>query len=606
MPNRIKVFLPLYGVVFAKFLIHWLEFQQQIARYQKYAGLHATELAPVDFAMNEMLQQALKDPNWDYGFVMEQDMRMPPGVLERIGGLDSKEVPIYSCLYFGRVKENQQPVPGFWINGQLRRLTYEQVCKMLPERGGVAGLHKVDTVGMGATAIHRSVFEKWPWTPSHPWFRFDYDHMGPIGHDVWFCVEAGRQGYPIYVDSSMIAKHIGDWQSDQHSYLASTEHAMALVEARKKKAAETSVLIPYVEGRLRAETDEAAKKSGLLVHRMPVEADDDYHDLIAQLWGGGHGLTFITLEQDIVPHDGALKELAECPEPWCAFAYEYPPFGQYAGMGCAKFSDDLIARFPDALTETGKWHDDKHPPKHWCRVDGWLKKYLLEHGANQHVHGLVKHLHRGRPAHDCAQNPPLPVDIPTAVTEAEALKLAELAQGKRVLEMGAHLGFSTVVLARAAKELHSVDWHRGELFAGDGDSLAKFRENLRSHGVEDRVIVHIGRFDAVLPTLPPCSFDLIFIDGNHSYESVHQDISLALPLLASGGVLALHDYGREFQPGFREGDWGGFKAEDFGVTVAVEEYREMLQLEQEFVDTLAILRLSVMASLAVVKPLTGD
>lgn len=594
MPNRIKVVLPLYGVVTAKFLMHWLEFQQQIQRYQDYTGLILKEMAPVDLAMNDMVTEALRDPAWDYLFSIEQDMRMPPGLLDRIGSLDPKEVPIYGCLYFGRVKENQAPIPGYWRKGRLHRLSYDEVCTMLPERGGRAGLHRVDTVGMGATAIHRSVLERWPWTPSHPWFRFDYDHMGPIGHDVWFCVEAGRQGYPVYVDSSMIAKHIGDWQSDQHSYLASHEHALALVAAAKEAAAETRVFIPYIEGGLRDETLKAANASGLEVIEDLLKRDDDYYNLAAALWS--EGKSFITLEQDIVPHEGALKELAECPEPWCAFAYEYPPFGKYAGMGCAKFSAELIVRFPDALTETGKWKDDLHPPKHWCRVDGWLKQYLLERGATQHIHGEVKHLHRGRPAHNCVATPPLPVDIPTAVTEAEAQELAKRAAGRRVLELGAHLGFSTVVLARAAAELHSVDWHQGDLMAGGADSLVQFRDNLRSHGVEDRVIVHVGRFENVLLTLTPASFDLVFVDGHHSYESVQQDIGLALPLLKPGGTIAFHDYGRERQNGFREGDWGGYSTGDWGVTRAVDE----MGLPTAVVDTLAVVQPDDRPVLAVV------
>lgn len=588
--NRIKIVLPLYGVVSAKFLIHWLEFQQQIARYnqragQAYATVTVTEMAPVDLAMNDMVKAALGDPTWDYAFVIEQDMRMPPGLLDRIGRLEPEEVPIYGCLYFGRAKDNQAPIPGYWRKGRLHRLTYDEVCTMLPERGGRAGLHRVDTVGMGATAIHRSVFERWPWTPSHPWFRFDYDHMGPIGHDVWFCVEAGRQGYPVYVDSSMVAKHIGDWQSDQHSYLATTEHAMAIVKALGDAAASVPVVLTYVEGSLRPETEVAAAESGLPVVRTEMLGDHSLHAAMAARWVAGE--SFITLEQDIVPHEGALRELAACPEPWCAFAYEYPPFGEYAGMGCAKFSRDLIARFPDAMTDTAKWSDDQHPARHWCRVDGWLKQYLLERGATQHIHGRVRHLHRGRPAHDCVTAPPLPDDIPTAMTEAEARKLARFAEGKRVLEMGAHLGFSTVVLARVAAEFHSVDWHRGDLVAGDGDSLAQFRTNLRSHGVEDRVIVHVGRFEDVLPTLKP-GFDLVFVDGCHSYEAVRQDIELALPLLAPGGVMALHDYDREAQPGFRDGDWGGFTAGDFGVTRAVDE----LSAPDEIVDTLAVVRLA--------------
>jgi predicted O-methyltransferase YrrM len=574
MPNRLKVLVPLYGVVSAKFLIHWLEFQQQIARYDGRTSVVMTEMAPVDFAMNEMIAEAIKDPEWDWAFVVEQDMRMPPGLLNRLATLDAEETPIYSCLYFGRAKDNQNPIPGYWRKGCLHRLTYEEVCTMLPERGGRAGLHRVDTVGMGATAIHRSVFERWPWTPSHPWFRFDYDHMGPVGHDVWFCVEAGRQGYPIYVDSSMIAKHIGDWQSDQHSYLATTEHAARLVAAHEERAATTPIILTHVGGGLRPETSEAAARSGLPVVRTEMLGDGSYHAAVAARWAAGD--SFITLEQDIVPHDGALRELAACPEPWCAFAYEYPPFGQYAGMGCAKFSRELIARFPNALAEIAAWSDEQHPPKHWCRVDGWLKKYLLERGATQHIHGVVRHLHRGYPAHDCVAAPPLPRDIRSALTDAAALKLAELARGMRVLEMGADLGFSTVVLARAARELHSVDWFCGDPMTGTVDTLAQFRANLRSHGVEDRVAVHVGRFEAVLPVLPSHSFDLVFVDGDHSYDAVRRDMELARCLLAPGGALAVHDYGRVAPPG--QAEWG--------VARAVDE----MGGPAEVVDTLAILQ----------------
>ncbi len=171
------------------------------------------------------------------------------------------------------------------------------------------------------------------------------------------------------------------------------------------------VVVPFTQGRLKPQTQAAVKESGLhsQFYRL-ADSDSAYHNLIESAWD--EGKTFITVEQDIVPHEGALRELLDCPEPWCAFEYEYPPFGLYAGMGCAKFSSTLIAKFPDAMTETGKWDDDTpgarhipsslpHPPKHWCRVDGWLKQYLEDGGARQHVHGVVEHLSSGRPAHDC-------------------------------------------------------------------------------------------------------------------------------------------------------------------------------------------------------------
>ncbi len=42
--------------------------------------------------------------------------------------------------------------------------------------------------------------------------------------------------------------------------------------------------------------------------------------------------------------------------------------------------------------------------------------------------------------------------------------------------------------------------------------------------------------------LVPDSIDLVFIDGNHDYDFVKEDIELWLPKVRSGGILAGHDY----------------------------------------------------------------
>lgn len=42
--------------------------------------------------------------------------------------------------------------------------------------------------------------------------------------------------------------------------------------------------------------------------------------------------------------------------------------------------------------------------------------------------------------------------------------------------------------------------------------------------------------------VPDASLDLVFIDGDHRYEFVKQDIALWLPKLRRGGVMAGHDY----------------------------------------------------------------
>lgn len=44
-----------------------------------------------------------------------------------------------------------------------------------------------------------------------------------------------------------------------------------------------------------------------------------------------------------------------------------------------------------------------------------------------------------------------------------------------------------------------------------------------------------------------CMFDLVFIDADHSYESVKQDIGLWIPKVRSGGILCGHDYGHPWK-----------------------------------------------------------
>ena len=148
------------------------------------------------------------------------------------------------------------------------------------------------------------------------------------------------------------------------------------------------------------------------------------------------------------------------------------------------------------------------------------------------------------PINEAPESAGLPTDITTALTVAEATTLRELADGKAVLELGAHYGFSTIVLAAVTKELHSVDWHKGDPHAGLADSLLTYRENLRRYGVEDKVISHVGRFGDVLPAFRDHYFDGCFVDGEHDFDSVVADGRLAWGLVRPGGWVAFHDYGR--------------------------------------------------------------
>jgi predicted O-methyltransferase YrrM len=134
--------------------------------------------------------------------------------------------------------------------------------------------------------------------------------------------------------------------------------------------------------------------------------------------------------------------------------------------------------------------------------------------------------------------------ICTSLTEDEAGRLGELAAGKRVLEVGSAHGYSAVVMALAgAISVDAVDDHSGGTWLGD--TYATMVSNLRAYGVRNRVMITRGRSQDVLPAVAAegdWRFGLIFIDGDHTYWAVRQDILNALPLLEPGGTLAVHDY----------------------------------------------------------------
>jgi predicted O-methyltransferase YrrM len=154
----------------------------------------------------------------------------------------------------------------------------------------------------------------------------------------------------------------------------------------------------------------------------------------------------------------------------------------------------------------------------------------------------------------------VPDDIPTAVTAAEAARLASLASGGDVLELGAWLGFSTVILAQAARRVTSVDWHQGDasltaMGEGEASTWEAYRANLARYGVASKVDARRGRFAEVLPALQKqgALFDGVFIDAQHDAAAVQADLELALPLVRPGGWVAFHDYGRSDatgHPGF--------------------------------------------------------
>lgn len=119
-----------------------------------------------------------------------------------------------------------------------------------------------------------------------------------------------------------------------------------------------------------------------------------------------------------------------------------------------------------------------------------------------------------------------------------------IAKEKICLEIGSLYGRSTVCMADVAKSVYSVDTHKAngmgvEQIEGGYTSLYNFLYNIEGYS---NIAVCVGRSQDIVPNFNDDFFDLVFIDGGHSYEAVIEDLKVSWPKLKINGVMSFHDY----------------------------------------------------------------
>lgn len=139
--------------------------------------------------------------------------------------------------------------------------------------------------------------------------------------------------------------------------------------------------------------------------------------------------------------------------------------------------------------------------------------------------------------------------IPTHMTVRERLMLMqaalELPEGFTVVEVGSYLGASTAFLGAAAVQrggtVHAVDTWMNDAMGAEGswDTWNEFRANTELFA--DYIVAHRGTSADVQSEIGEVPCDMLFIDGDHSYDAVITDLRTWLPSLKPGGVLAMHD-----------------------------------------------------------------
>ena len=173
---------------------------------------------------------------------------------------------------------------------------------------------------------------------------------------------------------------------------------------------------------------------------------------------------------------------------------------------------------------------------------------------------------------------------------------------RQAVEVGVFKGqFSKHLLENWAGQLWMVDpWRAFEEGEGYVDASnhkeheTAWLETIKNiEGYEARAFMLRGLSSDMASRFRDGSLDLVYIDGNHAYDWVKEDIELWWPKLRPGGVLAGHDYldlkwqeGAFAENGKDKHIWmRGPEANDeeiyaglFGVNPAVDEFVELNNL----------------------------
>jgi len=120
-----------------------------------------------------------------------------------------------------------------------------------------------------------------------------------------------------------------------------------------------------------------------------------------------------------------------------------------------------------------------------------------------------------------------------------------------VLEIGTHIGASTLYIARALREVSPIarvvtvdivdvnDPARGPWMAVGIKSPP--RDLARELDCHDRIVFVQQRAEEFMARTDE-RFGLVFLDGDHSPLAVYNEVAAALRILRPGGVILLHDY----------------------------------------------------------------
>jgi predicted O-methyltransferase YrrM len=121
--------------------------------------------------------------------------------------------------------------------------------------------------------------------------------------------------------------------------------------------------------------------------------------------------------------------------------------------------------------------------------------------------------------------------------QAELLfRLISYLKCKTIVELGTSLGITTLYLSYADANSRVYTLEGSEELVNFSKELFKQQERTNIHSIQ-------GNFDQTLPKLfnDIASFDLLYIDGNHTYEATMRYFKLALDKVNGGSLIIFDD-----------------------------------------------------------------
>jgi len=148
-------------------------------------------------------------------------------------------------------------------------------------------------------------------------------------------------------------------------------------------------------------------------------------------------------------------------------------------------------------------------------------------------------------------------------------------------EVGAWAGVTSNVFLHAFPEmqLHAIDpWEDGDPENTTARRTTKERLqevheefNINTAWAKDRLIVHCMLSLDGAAAVPDGELDFVFVDGDHRYQPVKDDLNAWWPKLRDGGLLIGHDYRKD-------------RFDRFGVVQATDEFVAERNLTMQMVN----------------------